>query len=163
MCSSTTCAPSRADGLDRLGVRLDEKRHADARALQLLDKMAQMVLPAHDIEPAFGGLLLALLGHQAAGVRHVAQRDGQHLLGRRHLEVEGPRQLALETGDVGIGDVAPILAQMRGDAVGAGLDGQMRGAQGIGVPAAARVADGGDVIDVDAEAEVGRAATLMWF
>jgi hypothetical protein len=32
----------------------------------------------------------------------------------------------------------------------------MRGAQRVGVPAAARVADGGDVIDVDAKAQVGR-------
>ena len=86
----------------------------------------------------------------------MAQRDGEHLVGGRHLEVERPGQLALEPGDVGIRDVAPVLAQVRGDAVGARLDGQMRGAQGVGMPAAARVADGGDVIDVDAKAEVGR-------
>jgi hypothetical protein len=45
---------------------------------------------------------------------------------------------------------------MRRDAVGARLDGQMRGTQGVGVPAATRVADGGNVIDVDAKTEVGR-------
>ena len=87
-------------------------------------------------------------------MRHVAQRDGQHLVGGGHLEVERPGQLALEAGDVGIRDVAAILAQVRGDAVGAGLDGQMRGAQRIGMPAAARVADGGHVVDVDAEAQM---------
>ena len=112
--------------------------------------------PRSDVEPALGGALLALLRHQAAGVRHVAQGDGQHLLGRRHLEIERPGQLALEPGDVGVGDVAAILAQVRGDAVGAGLDGQLRGAQRIGMAAAARVADGRDVVDVDAEAQVRR-------
>ena len=138
------------------GIGLDEQRHADAGALQRLDIMAQMVLAAHHVEPALGGFLLALLRHQAAGVRHVAQGDGQHLVGGRHLQVEGPGQLALEPGDVGIGDVAAVLAQVRRDAVGAGLDGQMRGTQRVGMPAAARVADGGHVVDVDAEAQMGR-------
>src|SRR5580698_5402605 len=45
---------------------------------------------------------------------------------------------------------------MRCNAVGAGLDRKHRGAHRIGMPPAARVADGGDVIDVDAEAK-GRA------
>ena len=109
--------------------------------------------PPRHVEAAFGGALLALLGHEAAGVRHMPQRDGEHLVGGGHLEVEGPGQLALETGDVVVGDVAAILAQVRGDAVGAGLDGKVGGAQRIGMPAAARVADGGDVVDVDAQAQ----------
>ena len=141
--------------LDCLRIGLDEQRHADSGAFQRLDKMAQMVLAAHHVEPAFGGFLLALLRHQAAGMRHMAQRDGEHLVGGRHLQVERPGQLALQAGDVGIGDMAPVLAQMRRNAVGAGLDGQMGGTRGIGVPTAARVTDGGDVVDVDAQAEMG--------
>ena len=82
------------------------------------------------------------------------QRDGQHFRGGGHLQIEGQGQLLLEAGNVGIGNVATILAQVRGDAIGAGLDGQMGGAQRIGMAATARVADGGDVIDVDAEAQV---------
>ena len=35
--------------------------------------------------------------------------------------LSGQVELALEPGDVGIGDVAAVLAQVRGDAVGAGL------------------------------------------
>ena len=140
----------------RLG--LDEERHADAGRLQRLDDVAQMVLAPRHVEPALGGALLALLRHQAAGVRHVAQRDGEHLVGGGHLEVEGPGQLALEPGDVVVGDVAAVLAQVRGDAVGARLHGQVGGAQRIGMPAAARVADGGDVVDVDAQAQVRRLA-----
>ena len=91
-------------------------------------------------------------------MRDVAQRDREHLVGGGHLEVERPGQLALEAGDVGIGDVAAILAQVRGDAVGAGRDRQMRGAQGIGMAAAAGVADGRHVVDVDAEAQMPRPA-----
>jgi hypothetical protein len=48
---------------------------------------------------------------------------------------------------------------VRRDAVGAGLNGQMGGTRRIGVPAAARVADGGNVVDVDAQAEMGGRGT----
>ena len=49
--------------------------------------------------------------------------------------------------------MAAVLAQMRGDAVGAGLDRGQRGAHRIRPFAAPRVAQGGDVIDIDAEAQ----------
>ena len=55
---------------------------------------------------------------------------------------------------IGIGDVAAILTQMRGDAICTGFGSHQRGAQGVGMQATARIADGGDVIDVDAEAQV---------
>ena len=57
--------------------------------------------------------------------------------------------------DVVIDDVAAILAQMRGDAIGAGRNRSLGGLDWIGMPPAARVADGGDVVDVDAEAQEG--------
>jgi len=46
-----------------------------------------------------------------------------------------------------------ILGAMRGDAVGAGFDRNLRRLHGIRVSSAAGVADGGDVVDVDAEAK----------
>ena len=49
------------------------------------------------------------------------KRDRQHLLGRRHFEVQRQVDLGHQPVDVGVGDVAPVLAQMGGDAVGAGL------------------------------------------
>ena len=55
--------------------------------------------------------------------------------------------------DILVGDVAPVLAQMGGDAVGAGRGGGEGGADRIGMRAAARVPDGRDMVDVDAEAE----------
>ena len=59
----------------------------------------------------------------------------------------------LEPGDIVVADVAAILAQMRGDAVGAGGDRDLGGLDRIGMTPAARVAHGRDVIDVDAEAD----------
>ncbi len=46
-----------------------------------------------------------------------------------------------------------IFAQMGGDAVAAGRDRKLGRAHRVGMASAARVADGGDVIDVDAETE----------
>ena len=90
----------------------------------------------------------------APGRRHAGlclQRDRQHLLGRRHLQIERQVDLAAEALDVAIRDMAAILAQMRGDAVGAGLGGEPCGAHRIGMAAAARIADGRDMVDVHAE------------
>jgi hypothetical protein len=53
--------------------------------------------------------------------------------------------------DVAIGDVAAILAQMCRHPLAAGFGDQQGGTYRIGMGAAARVAQGGDVIDVDAE------------
>ena len=57
----------------------------------------------------------------------------------------------LEAAHVVVVNVPAVLAQMRGDAVGAGFDREQRRADGIGDRAAARVADGRDMIDVDAK------------
>ena len=59
-------------------------------------------------------------------------------------------------------DVAAILAQMRGDAVGAGLDRNLRRLHRVGMPPAACVTHGRDVVDVDAEAD-GRSGHIGQF
>ena len=115
----------------------------------------QHVVLAGDVETAFGGAFLAPLGHEAGRVRAGLDGDGDHLRGRRHFEIERLGDLGLEARDVVVADVAAVFAQMRRDAVGAGLDRDLRGAYGIGMAAAARVADGRDVVDIDAEAEMG--------
>ena len=109
---------------------------------------------AGGVEAALGGALLAPLRHDAGGVRPVAQRDRQHLVGRRHLQVERQRDRVAQPLDVAVADVPAVLAQMRGDAVGAGGGGDRGGAQRVGMVAAAGVADGGDVVDVDAEPQI---------
>ncbi len=78
--------------------------------------------------------------------------DAHHLRRRRHFEIERLCNALLEARDVVVDDVAAIFAQMRGDAVGAGRDRDLGGLHRIGMPPAARIAHGGDVVDVDAEA-----------
>ena len=92
-------------------------------------------------------------GTMQAACGLVAQRDRQHLLGRRHFEVQRQAISADQAVDVLVGDVAAVLAQMGGDAVGTGLGGEQAGAHGIGIAGAARVPDRRDMVDIDAEAE----------
>ena len=60
-----------------------------------LDEALQMIVPAGRVEPAFGGALLAPLRHDAGGMRPVPERDRQHLVGRRHLEIERQASISM--------------------------------------------------------------------
>ena len=140
-------------GLDLLLIGCDEQRHADAGGLQFGDDRHEMIVLTHDIESAFGRHLLPPLRDNAGSMRARFQRDVDHLARRRHLEIQRLGELRLEPRDVVVADMAAVLAQVRRDAVGAGLDRKQRSLHGIGMASAARVADGRDVIDVDAEAE----------
>ncbi len=142
--------------LELARVGLDEQRDPDAGVAQPGHHRLQMIVLAGRIEATLGGPLLALLGHDAGGVWAVLERNGDHLGRRRHLEIERDFELAHQSLDVRIDDMAAILAQMRGDAVGAGLGGDRRGTQRIGQLAAARVTHRGDVIDVHSETEMRR-------
>ena len=142
--------------LDLARVRLDEQRDADAGVGEARDERLQVIVLAEGVEPALGGHLLAPLGDDAGGVRAMLQRERDHLLGRRHLHVERQRDRADQMGDVLVDDVPPVLAQMRGDAVGARLLRDQGGADRVRIGAAARVPDRRDMVDVDAEAEPAR-------
>jgi hypothetical protein len=78
----------------------------------------------------------------------VAQRDGQHLVRRGHFEVQRQVGRRLNARQILVADMAPVLAQMGGDAVAAHRGHDLRRADGIGMLATARVADGGDMVDV---------------
>ena len=78
--------------------------------------------------------------------------EADHLGGRRHLEIERHEELPLEAPHIRIADVAPVLAEMGGDAVGPRQDSHVGGPDRVRMDAAAGIPDGCDVIDVDAEA-----------
>ena len=86
-------------------------------------------------------------------MRFGRKRDADHLVGDSHLEIQRLRNLRLEPRHILIANMAAILAQMRGDAVGAGFDRSERRSYRVGPRAAARIADGRDMINVDAEAK----------
>ena len=99
--------------------------------------------------------------HTACGL--VASAIRSMSVGRRHLEIQRLGDLGLQPRHVLVADMAAVLAQMRGDAVGAGLDRDQRGAHRIGMSAAARVAQGRDVVDVDAKAQRRSGQWHSWF
>ena len=143
-------------------VRLDEQADADVRGAELVDIVSEVVVLARRVEAALRRTFLAPLGDDAGGVGPVGEGDRQHLLGRRHLEVQRQVDLGHQPVDVLVGDVAPVLAQVGGDAVGAGVGGDVRRAHGIRMCPAARVPDGRDMVDIDAEAEAsGHAAARL--
>ena len=95
----------------------------------LATKGVSVVDLSRHVEPALGGDLLAALGHEAARMRLHLQRDRKHLVRHRHFEIERGELGGGQPRDVLIPDVTAILAEMRGDVVGAGLDRELRRAQ----------------------------------
>ena len=75
----------------------------------------------------FGCHFLAPLGNNTGGVRLHVAGDGDHLVGRRHFEIERQSNGVLEGVDIRIANMAPVLAKVRCDAVRAGrLGGECR-------------------------------------
>ena len=108
-----------------------------------------------DVEPALGGQLFAFFRHQADVFRYNFLGKGKHLFGHRHLEIQlGVDQLPCEP-DVAVLDVAPVLAQVHRDRVGAGIFHQLRRVNRIGVTRSASLAQGSDVIDIDSQSDRG--------
>ena len=83
------------------------------------------------------------------------KRNAEHFFRRRHLEIQRLVDLGHEPGDIVIADVAAVFAQMRSDAVATCRNRKLRRANRIGMAPSAGIADGGDMIDVDAEAQTG--------
>jgi hypothetical protein len=66
-------------------------------------------LPGH-VQPALGGDFLTAFGHQADHLRPHAADDVEHLRRQRRLEVQRHGDGGLEPLDVGVADVAAVLA-----------------------------------------------------
>jgi hypothetical protein len=111
---------------------------------------------AGGVEAAFGGALLPPLGHDAGGMRAHLAGDATISGVAAISKLSGFADALLEPDDIVVDDVAAILAQMRGDAVGAGRNRDLGGLDRIGMPPSPRVTHGRDVVDVDAEADGGR-------
>ena len=74
----------------------------------------------------------------------------QHLFRYCHLQIHAGIQRLAQDTHVAIGDVATVFTQMDGNAVRPSLLGDKRRLNRIRIRRAARVAQGGNVVDVDA-------------
>jgi hypothetical protein len=129
-------------------------RDATASLAQRGDKMRQPVFFARDFQPAFGGPLFALFGHDANCVWLVAQCDCLHFIGGCHFEIQRNGQDLLQAFDVSIGNVATIFAKMRGNTVCACFLGRARGTQWIRISPAACVSYRGDMVNIDPKSQL---------
>ena len=142
-------------GIQLALLRLDEQRDADVGFAQAIDDGGEGVVQARRVQPAFGRALLAFFRDDAGGVRGMGEGDRQHLVGGGHFEIEGEVGRVLNAFQIRIADMAPILAQMGGNPVTPDTRHDLRRAHGIGMVPPARIADGGDVVDVDAQTQGG--------
>src|SRR5689334_17514291 len=110
-----------------------------------------MIMLAGSIEPALSCPFATFFRNNASRMRPGRQCDPQHFLGRGHFQIQWFVDLRFQTRNVIVANVASVLAQMRGYAVATGGNRQLCGTYRIGVAPTARVTDGGNVIDVDAE------------
>ncbi len=79
------------------------------------------------------------------------QRDPDHFVGHRHFKIHARLQRLAHGKHIPVLDVAPVLAQVQCNAVGAGLLGDQRRIQRVGIAGATRLAQRGHVIDVHAQ------------
>ena len=135
-------------------IALDQIRAAQAAALEAA------VHERRDIQPDLGHpvdrhWLGTAFRHQADVVGPVRQREFQHLVVQRHLEIQPGLGLRDQAGDVAVLDVAAIFAKMNGDEIGAVVLGHPCGLEDRGILGSARLAQRGDVIDVDSQQRRG--------
>jgi len=132
-------------------VRVDEEAGADAGSAQARDTTGKPFHVLRYVQSALGRDFLPTFGNEAHLVRRQPLGDREHLVRERHLEVEHRANRFRESIDVVVLDVAPIFAQMRGDAVRAGVLTDARRSHGIGLGTASCLPHGRDMVDVDVE------------
>ncbi len=150
----------RARRFDLSGVGIDEEGDHDPRLTEAVAALGECRLLARHVEPALGGELGAPFRHEAGGMRAEAAGDRHHLGGGGHFHVERRGERA-EPFHVLVTDVAAVLAEMGGDAIRPGGEHAARRLHRVGMSPAAGIAQGGDVIDVDAKPDRAHAGLLL--
>jgi len=132
-------------------IRIDEEADFDAGVREGGNRAREPSTFRDDIESAFGGHLVAILGNDAHGVgaNPASERDDFTLEAR--LEVQARRDLGAQAAHVLVLDVSTVLAQVARDPLRAGLLRDERPADRIGDRFPTGLPQGRDVIDVDVE------------
>ena len=138
------------------GIWLDEQADPYARIQQASDQGREMIMLPRGIKSTLGCPFLAPFWHDTRRMWFVAERNFYHLVGRGHLEVNWQAYLAHDRIEICVSDMAAVFAQMHGYAVAARCLHNAHRTHWIRMLAAARIADGRDMVDIDAEAK-GRA------
>ena len=118
---------------------------------KLFDGPGDAIALAADVEPAFGGDFLALFGHQRGLIGLHLAGDGEDFRLAGHFQVELHGDRFAEDPQVAVGDVAAVLAEVEGDAVGPAQFGQRGRPNGVRLVGAPGLPHRGHVIDIDAK------------
>ena len=148
--------------LNLLLVGTDKQRHADAGGVQFAGKTGDFLELRQYVQTAFGSNFFALLRYDAHVIRPYRQCVGQHFFGHRHFQIDAGFDRAADGGDVVVFNVAAVFAQMQGNQVSAVGFGGQRGFQRAGIVGTARIAQGGDVVDIDAQKHGGSLWFVWW-
>ncbi|OQA08623.1 MAG: hypothetical protein BWY66_00916 [bacterium ADurb.Bin374] len=137
--------------LDLPLIRIDEQAHGDSGFFQPLDGGFHGIEVAGDIETAFRGHFLAPFGNERRHVGFQIHGKFDDLLVHGHFEVEARPDGLAKNLRVPVLYVAPVLAQMDRYAVRPRKFGEGRGPDRIRFTPHSRLADGGNVIDIDSK------------
>ena len=125
--------------------------------IQPADEGGDPVMAADDVEPAFSGPLLPLLGHKADGMGTMMQGDTEHFLRHGHLQVQGTRLVAEQAGqagDIRVGDMPAVLTQVGGDAVGPRGQGLLSRPYGVWRLPPTRIPHRCHMVNIDAKSQL---------
>lgn len=135
-------------GFQEFGIALHEKGGADAMALKALDGFLQKKLVEAGVPAGIGGKGSGIIGHKGDLIRFYLEHQVHEGGAGVPFYVEFGLQHLGKGLHVGIADVAFVGPGMYGDALGPVFLAATGGQQYIGAIAAARVAQGGNFIDV---------------
>ena len=143
--------------LDLRRVRGDEEAHLNAGIVQAAARFCERGFLAGGVQPALGGDFLPPFRDEADHLRTKAEGELDDLRRTGHFQVQAGADEAAQLQHVALLNVPAILAQVGGDAVGAG---RLAKQGGLGrtwlslcPTPVTRFAQRGDVVDVDAQLE----------
>ncbi len=125
--------PQVLGGVDRCLVRIDEERDMEAGFVQTPDGRAKIRVAPSQVESSLGGDFLAPFGDDRYLVWLECARDRHDFLARSEFEVAYRAHRRRDCRNVAILDMAAVLTQVNGDAIGAGGLGFTRGRERVGL------------------------------
>ena len=118
--------------------------------------IGQGLVVGNHVETALRRQLLTAFRHQGGFIRFDGAGNVNDGIGRGHFQIQPMRNDPAQEIQIAILNVASILAEVNGDAVGAAEDSQDGGRRRVGLLGLPRLPHGSHVVDVDAQTNHGQ-------
>ena len=143
---------------DLVWLRIDEQTDPDAGLPEFGNRIRNQLRSGGNVESTLRGDLLAGFRHQTGEIRAQRARKIQHLAGDAHLQVERKRNFGTNAEGIGILHVTAVAPNVNRQGIRASSKRIQPGRSGIRlcngglvVSAVTRLAQGGNVIDINSE------------